>query len=667
VEVDGVAWDPEQGGWHVGLWSRHATHAEVIVCHRHNPAVPVLAQPMTRTHEHFVTWLPAERVGDADLYGFVVDGPWQPERGHRFDRHKVLLDPYATQVWFPPEHSRRLARLHGAQNLGQAPLAVLPSPEPHPVPRPLATRPAPHERVILEVHVRHATMALPGVPEAERGTLRGLIHRLDDWAELGVTTVELMPLHQQDPHEGSQWGYMPLAFGAVHHGYGTDPHGDAAHDLVAFVDAAHQRGLEVMVDVVVNHTTEEGDDGPTYSLRGVDQRWYYVVDGDGRLRDDAGCGNVVRAGRPEVGRLLRWTLDRFADLGVDGFRLDLGSLLGRDEHGQVQHRSPLLDDFVDLCHERGLLLVTEPWDLSAYQLGDAFPQPRIAQWNDRFRDDLRGWLRGEPGLVTPVMRRLSGSREIFGHEPAVGGVHRSINFVTAHDGFTMYDLVAYDHKRNEANGHANTDGAHDNRSWGCGWDGDDGVPPEVMTLRARQMRNAMVLLLWSNGTPMLVAGDETARTQQGNNNPYNQDGPLVWHDAERAAQWSDLRRFVQQLLAWRRGVPALGRLEGWGEDVSWHGVHGHLDDGHESRAVAWWLRSRSHDQTMVSDLYVMANTWWEPLDFVIPPGARWLRVLDTSLASPHDLVEPGAGEPVEGNRMRVGPRTTVALARYAVR
>lgn len=665
--MDGATWDPEQQGWHVGLWSRHATHAEVIVCQRHDPLVPVLAQPMTRSHDYFVTWIPAEAVGDADLYGFVVDGPWQPENGHRFDRNKVLLDPYATQVWLPPEHSRRLARLHRAENLGRGPMAVLPTASSAPTPRPLTRRPAPHERVVLEVHVRHATMAHPAVPEAQRGTLRGLIHRLDEWVDLGVTTIELMPLHQQDPHEGSVWGYMPLAFGAVHHGYATDPEADAAHELVAFVDAAHQRGLEVMVDMVLNHTTEEADDGPTYSLRGVDQRSYYVVDDGGRLRDDAGCGNVVRAGRPEVGRLLRWTLGRFADLGVDGFRLDLGSLLGRDDRGQVQHRSQLLDDLVDLCDERDLLLVTEPWDLAAYQLGDAFPQRRIAQWNDRFRDDMRGWLRGEPGLVAPVVRRLSGSTEILGHEPAVGGVHRSINFVTAHDGFTLYDLVAYDHKRNEANGHANTDGAHDNRSWGCGWDGDDGVPTEVMTLRARQLRNAFTLLLWSNGTPMMLAGDEAARTQLGNNNPYNQDGPLVWHDPERAAQWGDLRRFVQQLLAWRRGVPAVGRVGGWGDDVSWHGVHGHVDDGHESRALAWWLRSRPDDPGDVTDLYVMANTWWEPLEFSLPDVAGWQRVLDTSLPSPTDVVAPGDGEAVAGGRYRVGPRAMVALARYALR
>lgn len=665
--VDGAVWDPEQRGWHIGLWSRHATHVELIVCHRQRPEVPVLARPMTRTHEHFVTWLPVDTVGDADLYGFVVDGPWDPARGHRFDHHKVLLDPYATQVWLPAGHSRRLARLHGAANVGRGPMAVLPPPSPIPSARPLARRPQAHERVILEVHVRHATMANANVPEALRGTLRGLIHRLDDWANLGVTTIELMPVHQQDPDEGSVWGYMPLAFGAVHHGYASDPGGDPARELVAFVDAAHERGLEVMLDLVLNHTTEEGDAGPTYSLRGVDQRSYYLVDHAGALRDDAGCGNVVRAGRPEVGRLVRWTVQRFADLGVDGFRLDLGSLLGRDEHGHVQHRSPLLDDLVSLCDERDLLLVTEPWDLSAYQLGDAFPQRRVGQWNDRFRDDVRGWLRGEPGLVNPMIRRLSGSEEIFGHRSAVGGAHRSINFITAHDGFTLYDLVSYDHKRNEANGHANTDGAHDNRSWGCGWDGDVGVPDEVMALRSQQMRNAFTLLLWSNGTPMVLAGDETARTQQGNNNPYNQDGPLVWHDPQRAAQWGDLRRFVQQVLAWRRAMPALGRLHGWGEDVSWHGVHGHIDDGHESRALAWWLRSRADDDTAVGDLYAMANTWWEPLEFTLPPGEGWHRVLDTSLPSPHDVVAPGLGESVAAGRYPVAARSMVVLARYVVR
>jgi len=665
--VDGAAWDDELQGWHLGLWSRNATHAEVVVCRRGDPARPVLAQPMVRHGDRFATFVAADRVVGADLYGFVVDGPWDPERGHRFDRHKALLDPYATQVWLPPGHSRRLARLHGAGNLGRGPLAVLPPMVPLRPASPLKRRPATHERVILEVHVRHATMGDPRVPAVRQGTLLGLVHRLDEWADLGVTTIELMPVHQQDPEEGSVWGYMPLAFGAVHHGYGCDPSGDAAADLVTLVDAAHERGLEVILDVVLNHTTEEHEHGPTYSLRGVDQASYYVLAEGGRLRDDAGCGNVLRAGRPEVGRLVRWTLGRFADLGVDGFRLDLGSLLGRDEDGAVQHRSRLLDDLVELCEGRDLLLVTEPWDLASYQLGDAFPQRRVAQWNDRFRDDVRGWLRGEPGMVPVVIRRLGGSREIFGPDLAVGALHRSVNFVTAHDGFTLYDLVAYDHKRNEANGHANTDGAHDNRSWGCGWDGDDGVPPEVVALRARQMRNALALLLWSNGTPMVLAGDETARTQHGNNNPYNQDGPLVWHDPERAAQWGDLRRFVQQLVAWRRAVPAIGRPGGWDEDVSWHGVNGHLDDHHESRSMAWRLRSRPHEAEVVTDLYVVSNTWWEPLEAAVPDDGRWWRILDTSLPSPTDIALPGGGEPVGGGGYAVAPRSTVALVRYAVR
>lgn len=665
--MDGATWDDDLGGWHVALWSRHATNVEVVVCTRDVPAAPVMAQAMVRSGDHFVTFIDARRVGGADLYGFVVDGPWEPEAGHRFDRHKVLLDPYATQVWLPPGHARRLARVHGAANLGLGPMAVLPSPRPRRPATPLRTRPAAHERVIAEVHVRHATMGDPRVPESVRGTFAGLIHRLDEWVELGVTTLELMPVHQQDPDEGSVWGYMPLAFGAVHRGYAADPAADPADELVALVDAAHERGLEVIVDVVVNHTTEEDHHGLTYSLRGVDQASYYVVEPGGHLRDDAGCGNVLRAGRPEVGRLIRWTLGRFADLGVDGFRLDLGSLLGRDEHGHVQHRSPLLDDLVQCCDQRGLLLVAEPWDLAAYQLGDAFPQRRIAQWNDRFRDDVRGWLRGEPGLVSVVPRRLSGSADLLGVEPAVSGMHRTVNFVTAHDGFTLYDLVAYDHKRNEANGHANADGAHDNRSWGCGWDGDDGVPSEVMTLRARQMRNAFTLLLWANGTPMIVAGDEVARTQSGNNNPYNQDGPLVWHDPERARCWADLRRFVRNVLAWRRAMPVIGRVGGWGDDVSWHGVHGGLDDGHESRALAWWLRSPEHGASAVTDLYVMSNSWWEPLDFVMPDGTGWYRVVDTSMPSPHDIAEPGSGEPVTTERCRVAPRTVVALVRYAVR
>lgn len=662
--MDGSVWDPELGGWHLGVWSRHATAISVVVIDRARPDHIVWERSLVRKGDRFATFLRRDELDGADLYGLRVDGPRDETAvasGHRFDPHKILCDPYASRVWFPEGHTRRLARVHGASTLGHAPLAVLDPPEGFPRARPLLERVDPAHRVILEVHVRQATMLDNRVPPAERGTYGGLIHRLDEWRDLGVTTLELMPVQTQDPDEGSAWGYMPLVLGALDARLASDRHGDPTPEFVRLVDAAHERGLEVVLDLVANHTTEIDDAGPTYSLRGIDAASYYLRDAQGRLVDDAGCGNVLRAGRLEVGRLVLAAVRRFADWGVDGFRFDLASLLGRDAQGHHQLRSTLLDDLADLARERGLVMIAEPWDLAAYEVGDRFPQREMAQWNDRFRDQLRGWLRAETGLASVITTRLAGSTDLFGTEAALGGMHRSVNFVTAHDGFTLYDLVSYDSKRNEANGHANTDGASENHSWNCGVDGDENVPAEVAELRRRQMRNALGLLLLANGTPMLLAGDETARTQIGNNNPYNHDGPLVWHDPVRAQEWADLRRFVAVVIAWRRACGQLGRLGGWGDAVSWHGAHGPVDLAHHSHSLAAWVRSGYANGA--GDVCIITNQFWEPLEFTIPGAPGWHRVIDTMLPAPQDALEPTATRVHDSVTYPCGPRSLVVLWR----
>ena len=295
------------------------------------------------------------------------------------------------------------------------------------------------------------------------GTFVAAIDELPRLAELGVTVLELLPVHQFDPDEANYWGYMALVFGAVHRQYAAGA--DAAQELADLVAAAHGHDIEVWLDVVFNHTTEEDEIGPTYNLRGLADRDFYVVNDDGSYVDDSGTGNIIDPSSPPAQELVMEALDRFADLGVDGFRFDLASVLARDP------------DFVrsigDWAERRGVRLVAEPWDIARYLLGKGFPDDRWMQWSDRFRDDMRGFLRAEPGLVPAVMQRLQGSPDIFDHPM------RSVNFLTAHDGFTMYDLVAYDHKHNDANGWNGTDGPDENRSWNCGWEGDDGVPAEV--------------------------------------------------------------------------------------------------------------------------------------------------------------------------------------------
>jgi glycogen operon protein len=537
------------------------------------------------------------------------------------DGVRPVLDPRATEVWFPPGHSRSALEAGGIADIGTFPRAVA---RPWPAPRPpqRTSRPL----VVYEAHVRGLTKRRDR-PDA--GTFRAAIDELPRLRALGVSVLELLPVHQFDPDEGNYWGYMPLVFGAIHRQYAAsdDPTGELA-DLIA---AAHAEDIEVWLDVVLNHTTESGPTGPTYTLRALAERDYYVVRSDGSYLDDAGTGNVVDANSPFARRLIMESLDRLAALGVDGFRFDLAAVLARDP------------DFIrsigDWAERRGVRLIAEPWDLARYLLGPDFPDDRWAQWNGEFRDDVRGFLRGEPGLVPRVAQRLAGSPDLF------TSPMESINFVTAHDGFTLYDLVSYDHRRNEANGWDNTDGHHDNRSWNCGWEGDDGVPDSVLELRNRQMRNAMCMLLLAHGVPMFVAGDEFARTQGGNNNPYNQDNETSWIDWDRAEEFADHERFVRRLLEIRAAHPVLWDPNRWGDLMAVHGARGELDLSHESRSLAW----------SVDGLYVMANMWWEPVEFEIQQPGEWWVVVDTN-----DPWAPPVGS-LAGSTVTVGPRSIVAL------
>jgi isoamylase len=632
--VVAARWDPATRTWTITLWSSAASDASVVVADRDDPFVAVRRVRMHRGDgvdaDLWTADIAAADVGDADLYGFRVDGP---RDGHsRFDPAKLLLDPEAVEVWFPPDHDRDLARVRGADTLGRAPFGVLPHRN-----RTRAMAPGPRHSVddliITEVHVRGMTQLAPHVPIRERGTFAGLRHHIADLAELGVTAVELLPVHQFDPGEGNYWGYMPLAWDALHHQYVASD--DADGEFCDMVQAFHDAGIEVILDVVYNHTTEEDHLGPTYTLRGIDDAAYYVLHDDGSYRDDAGCGNVVRAAHPAAAALVLASLRRFADLGVDGFRFDLGSLLGRDIDGRVQHDSQLIDRITAFAADRGVRLIVEAWDLGAYQVGDAFPGRTWAQWNGPFRDQCRSFLRAEPGAAAGMALGLQGSPQLYG-----GDVGRSVNFVTAHDGFTLSDLVSYERKHNLANGHNGLDGTDDNRSWNCGWEGDDipaDLAPAVQSLRLRQMKNAFVLLLLSAGVPMFVAGDEFAQTQHGNNNPYNQDNETTWIDWTRRPRFADLRAFVRSLIALRRS-------HGRGPVVL-HGVDPEPDLGFGSHSIAWER----------GDLYAIANVWWEPLEFGVHADGEWTVALSSDPdIGPDDLV---------AGRITVPPRTTVVLTR----
>jgi isoamylase len=565
------------------------------------------AVDMRRTGDHWVAHVPI-----GARYALRV----LPRSG---DGDRLLVDPRAALLEFPSGHSRTAARPGGAG--GSVPWAVA-APWPQPRPQRHTSRPL----VVYEAHVRGLTKLRP---RADAGTFRAAIDEVPRLRDLWVSVLEFLPVHQYDPDEGNYWGYMPLVFGAVHRQYAAGDH--PAEELADLVAAAHELDIEVWLDVVVNHTTESDRSGPTYNLRALADREYYVVRPDGSYVDDAGTGNIIDASSPPAQRLVMESLDRLADLGVDGFRFDLAAVLARDP--------AFVCSIGDWAQQRGVRLVAEPWDLARYLLGPDFPDHRWMQWNGQFRDDMRGFLRGEPGMVERAMRRVSGSADLF-DDPM-----KSVNFLTAHDGFTMYDLVSYDHQHNEVNGWNNTDGHHDNRSWNWGWEGDEGVTGEVIALRRRQMRNAMCLLMLSHGVPMFVAGDEFARTQRGNNNPYNQDNEISWVDWTRSEEYVDHERFVRFLIELRASQPLLVAQERWDGRVDWHGIGNGPDTSFESRSVAWHL----------DGLYVMANMFWEPLEFTVQVPGDWYTVVDT--ASPTGLVESAPA----GDAVRVEGRSIVIL------
>jgi isoamylase len=575
-------------------------------------------QALYRDGDAFVGTVP-----DDTVYGLVAEGA-----GPRFDRSKMLLDPWAAEVWFPPGHDRALAKRRGVDNSGRGPLAVA---RPRPPARP--ARPTTRGHVVYEVHPRGMTKRLDA---ADPGTFGALISQLPRLRGLGVTVVELLPVHQNDPQEGSYWGYMPLAFGAVHRQYaaGDDP----ATELADLVAAAHEQDLEVWLDVVFNHTTEVDAAGPTYSQRGLDDGAFYRLRPDGSYIETTGCGNDLDVTSPVARDLVMWSLERLADLGVDGFRFDLAAVLAHD--------IGFVEEMTAWARRREVVMVAEPWDaVGAHLLGRVWPARGWRHWNDAFREDGRGFLRAEGGMVPRMVQRVQGSPDL------VDAPLESINFLACHDGFTLHDLVAYDRTHNAANGWGGTDGSGSNRSWNCGWEGEERVPADVVQLRRRQLRNAWCLVAMAHGTPMVGMGDEAGRTQGGNNNAYNQDNETSWFDWDRAAEWADLERFCGELLALRHRHPELAQAGWWGDAVSFHGARGPLEDGFESRSLAW----------AVGDLYVIANAWWEPLRWTIRPAGPWRRVVDTSLPSPDDIVTTGVG--VAELAYDVAARSVVILER----
>ena len=663
----GASWVESEQAYNFALYSRSATSVTLLFYNESDPAKPVCVHPFDPVRNKTgMIWhcrLPEKDLGGATLYAYRVDGPNDPLAGHRFDPRKVLLDPFSRSVYFPPGFSRAAASKPGPTD-GKAPLGRLL--KSRSVTRPdAASRPRhTYDLIVYELHVKGFTArSNSGVSPEKRGTFAGLAEKIPYLKDLGITAVELLPVHQFDPREGNYWGYMTLNFFSPHRDYAS---GDPFREFRTMVDAFHAAGIEVWLDVVYNHTSEAGANGPTYSYRGIDNTSYYITRRDnGEYIDHTGCGHTMNCAHQAVRALVLSSLHHWTTrMAVDGFRFDLASIFTRTLDGSVNTVDPPLVAEIGLLGYLGeVRLIAEAWDIGSYLLGRSFPGLMWRQWNGQFRDDVRAFVKGDQGMVGALMQRLYGSDDLFPEGPReVYRPYQSVNFITAHDGFCLYDLVAYNEKHNEANGHGNTDGTNENLSWNCGREGDADVPQEVLALRKRQIKNFFCLLMLSNGTPMFCAGDEFMNTQQGNNNPYNQDNEITWLDWDRLEKNRDMFRFFRGMIEFRKAHPSIGRARYWRNDVRWYGTDGEADLSPESRSLAYFLRG---EELGDSDLYVMINSFWEDLDFSVQIGreGEWLRVADTGIESPDDIAEPGSGYPVSSLRYRVKARSIVVLER----
>ena len=664
----GAHWVEEEQAYNFSIYSQHARAVALLFYDEHDQTTPcfefALDPLVHRTTQVWHCRLPVEMLRDARYYAYQMDGPRAVESKwrHAYDPDKVLLDPYARRVFFPPGFDREAARGPGS-NAGKAPLGVLADDPPFD----WGDDRRPRHRgdlIIYEMHVRGFTRSeTSGVSPEKRGTFAGVIEKIPHLKELGVTAVELMPVQQFDPQEGNYWGYMTLNFFAPHQEFAADRE-NAKAEFCEMVKALHAAEIEVILDVVYNHTAESSEKGPCYSFRGIDNEAYYLLSGNPAqpYQNHSGTGNTLNCSNGAVQALIVDSLRHWVtEMHVDGFRFDLASALTRNKDGSINETPALLADIRTDPVLRDVRLIAEPWDCEAYQLGNRFPGRLWHQWNGLFRDDVRRFVRGDEDCVPALMRRLYGSDDLFPDDEGYRPLH-SINYIVSHDGFTLHDLVSYNLRHNLANGHHNTDGTGDNISWNCGCEGGDKVPAKVRELRMRQAKNFATLLFLANGVPMFLAGDEFLHTQLGNNNPYNQDNETTWLDWSRIAMHAGHFRFFKMMIALRRAHPTLCRNRFWRKEVRWYGAEGGPDFSVHSHSIAYFLKGASFGDV---DLYVMINGWREALPFAIQSGSAgtWTRIIDTGLAAPDDIVERAAAPVVPELEYQLRPRSIVVLMR----
>lgn len=634
------------GGVNFSLFTKNAAKVELLLFDAEDHSRPTHSiQLNPRVNKTFYYWhcfIPGLKEGQ--LYAYRINGPFNPDEGFRFDGNKVLIDPYARAV-VTEGYQRSAAEIPG-DNCAYAPKSVVIDPDSYDWEEDQPLKHSYEKSIIYELHVGGFTKhPSSGLSDQLRGTYRGLIEKIPYLKSLGITAVELLPVQQFDPQDAPEglvnyWGYAPMAMFAPHNGYSstTDPVG-MVNEFKDMVKALHQAGIEIILDVVYNHTAEGNENGPTLSFKGIENRAYYMLENDPQyFKNYSGTGNTLNANHSIVRRMIRDSLRTWvAEMHIDGFRFDLASVLSRDEDGATLENPPLLWEIESDPVLASTKIIAEAWDIEQYQLGN-FVGDRWAEWNGRFRDDIRRFIKGDQGMVAPAANRIMSSPDLF-NTTMDRNPNRSINFVTCHDGFTLNDLVSYNDKHNDANKEDNRDGTNANYSWNCGAEGftDD---PAINSLRSKQIRNFFTMLFISQGTPMLLMGDEVRRSQKGNNNAYCQDNEISWFDWDKVHEERDLLQFVRQMIQFHLNSPYFQEKYFWNEKddfssskVVWHGPKLRQPDlNSHSHTLAFTLVNPRYDH----QLHIMINAYWEPINFDVPPLSDkfqepWRRIFDTSM------------------------------------
>lgn len=661
-------------GVNFSIFSKNARQLDLLLFDNEDDAVPAevitLDPHKNRTFYYWHIFIPGLKHGQ--LYGYRAYGPKNPTPGDMFDENKLLVDPYARALAGHKNYSRQAAKSPG-NNFGQALKSVVIDPyqfdweHDSPLHRPYSTT------IIYEMHVGGFTKnENSGVEELKRGTYLGLIEKIPYLKSLGITAVELMPVQffdEQDAQPGNTnyWGYSQISFFAPHAGYSksTDPT-QVADEFRQMVKALHKAGIEVILDVVFNHTAEGGIDGPILSFRGLENKAYYILNKEkSNYLDYSGCGNTVNANHSIVKRMIMDCLRSWVtEYHVDGFRFDLASVLSRDEFGEPLKNPPVLWEIESDPVLAGTKIIAEAWDAAGlYQVG-TFIGDRWAEWNGKYRDHVRRFIKGDKGLVSKFASKIMASPDIYidpNREP-----NRSIHFVACHDGFTLNDLVSYNVKHNDANLENGRDGSDVNYSWNCGVEGETS-DPYINALRLRQIKNFLTLTFFSQGTPMLLMGDEVRRTQKGNNNAYCQDNELSWFDWDLVEKNADLIKFVRGLIAFTQEKEIfkiedlLASFEDLDEPhITWHGVEINKPDWSEnSQSLAFTLLHPGAGET----IHVMVNAFWKSLKFQIPElkGFQWHKIIDTSLTSPDDFRALSEATIIDKKMVNVSDRSIIVL------